>query len=138
VKKFTSNEAYFTVNIILAGVILLIMGYSVIYSPDRNNYPVVCIHEKITGQPCPSCGLSHAFSLIVRGRFDEALLWNHYSIKVFLFFLVQFLMRCGLAIFLLRRELKTRIVQYYDAIISAFMALAAFYPFLLLEWKMLF
>jgi hypothetical protein len=138
VKRIASTDAYFTVNIILAGVILLIMGYSVFYSPDKDNYPIVCIHEKITGQPCPSCGLSHAFSLIVRGRFDEALMWNHYSIKVFIFFVIQFLMRLGLAAFLFRRRLKTRVVQYVDSSISALMAIAAFYQFLVMEWGMLF
>ena len=137
-KKFTSRGAYFTVNIILAGVILLIMGYSFFYSPEKNNYPVVCFHEKITGQPCPSCGLSHAFSLIVRGRFEEALLWNHYSLRVFLFFLLQLVMRLGLAAYLYKKELKSLTVPYVDAIISFIMIIAAFYPFLLLEWKMLF
>jgi hypothetical protein len=138
VKKFTSREAYFTVNIILAGVILLIMGYSFFYSPERDDYPIVCIHEKLTGQPCPSCGLSHAFSLIVRWRFDEALIWNQYSIRIFLFFLVQLLMRLGLAAYLYRKELRKQTLSYFDAAISSLMMIAAFYPFLLLEWEMLF
>ena len=42
---------------IFAGVILLIFAYSGIFSPDKDNYPVTCIHEKLTGLPCVSCGL---------------------------------------------------------------------------------
>ncbi|MCK7541036.1 MAG: DUF2752 domain-containing protein [Marinilabiliales bacterium] len=55
-----------------------------------------CVHQVITGEPCPSCGLSHAFSLIVRGRVDEALQWNSHSMRVFLFFALQLIMRIAL------------------------------------------
>ncbi len=57
------NEPYITINFILAGVILLIFIYSGFFSPDKDNYPVVCIHERLTGEQCASCGLSHSFSL---------------------------------------------------------------------------
>ena len=136
-RKITSGNAYLTVNIIFTGVILLVMGYSVFYSPEKNNYPVVCIHEKITGMPCPSCGLSHAFSLIVRGRFSEALSWNPYSIRVFLFFFVQLLMRLTMVIYLSYHNLKTKVLQNTDAVVSASMTLLTFFPFLVMEWKLL-
>src|SRR5512138_317248 len=67
---------YLKINIVFAGVIMLVIAYSGIFSPDKNNYPVVCLHEKLTGIPCFSCGLSHSFSLIVRGRIAEAHQWN--------------------------------------------------------------
>jgi len=88
-----AKEPYLTVNLILAGIIVLVMIYSAIFSPDTNNYPVVCIHEKLTGEPCVSCGLSHSFSLILRGRLDEAYNWNIYGMRVFLFFFLQLFMR---------------------------------------------
>ena len=136
--RTADQRAYFAVNIILAGVILLIMGYSGFYSPDENKYPVVCIHEKLTGEPCPSCGLSHAFSLIIRGRIDEALLWNSASLRVFLFFAVQLFMRLGLGVrsLVTGRWLK-QIVQA-DVLVSSAMALYAFYPFLRALWTALF
>ena len=62
------SEPYVIINAAFALIILMVFGYSLIFSPDRNEYPVVCIHEKLTGVPCPSCGLSHSFSLILRGR----------------------------------------------------------------------
>ena len=90
------DEPYLILNIFFAGVVILIIVYSGIFSPDQNNYPVVCIHEKITGEPCFSCGLSHSFSLIVRGRISEAYQWNIYGMRVFLFFISQLVLRIGL------------------------------------------
>ena len=133
-----ARRAYFTVNVILAGVILLIMGYSAFYSPDGNSYPVACIHEKLTGEPCPSCGMSHAFSLIVRGRFEEALQWNSYSIRIFLFFAIQLLMRIAFGIRSMKSARWLRQITVADAIVSGAMAIVAFYPFLRLLWIGLF
>jgi len=158
----SSRRAYFAINAIFAGVILFIMGYSVFYSPDTGQYPVSCIHEKLTGEPCPSCGLSHAFSLIVRGRISEALEWNSTSLRVFLFFAVQLVMRAGLGAWTLlagRDSVKVaatgrvaetgkapenehlsclRRITVADAVISSAMALYAFYPFLRALWISLF
>lgn len=133
-----SVRPYFLLNLILAGVILLIMGYSLFYSPDENRYPVPCVHEKLTGEPCPSCGLSHAFSLIVRGRIDEALEWNSYSMRVFIFFAVQLFMRIGLALATLKGNIDLRRVGVTDAAVSSVMTLAAFYPFLRMLWISMF
>ena len=161
-KLSSSRRAYFAVNAIFAGVILLIMGYSAFYSPDTGQYPVPCIHEKLTGEPCPSCGLSHAFSLIVRGRISEAMEWNSTSLRVFLFFAVQLVMRAGLGAWTLlagRRSVEAsgsgwaaetgkthetghlsglRRVTVADAVISSAMALYVFYPFLRALWISLF
>ena len=133
-----SGKQYFLLNIILAGVIMLIMGYSFFYSPDEERYPVPCVHEKLTGEPCPSCGLSHAFSLIVRGRVDEALEWNSYSLRVFIFFAIQLVMRAGLAVTALRGGKNLKVIAVTDAVVSAVMTLTAFYPFLRLVWLSLF
>ena len=133
-----SAKPYFLLNLILAGVILLIMGYSLFYSPYENRYPVPCVHEKLTGEPCPSCGLSHAFSLIVRGRISEAMEWNSYSMRVFIFFAVQMLMRIGLALVALRVNMNLRRIPVTDAAVSTVMTLAAFYPFLRMLWISMF
>jgi Mn2+/Fe2+ NRAMP family transporter len=138
VNRTADQRAYFAVNIILAGVILLIMGYSGFYSPDENEYPVVCIHEKLTGEQCPSCGLSHAFSLIVRGRIDEALLLNSASLRVFLFFALQLFMRLGLGARSLVTGRWLKQIAWADTLVSSAMALYAFYPFLRALWTGLF
>lgn len=133
-----SAKPYFILNLILAGVILLILGYSLFYSPDENRYPVPCVHEKLTGDPCPSCGLSHAFSLIVRGRINEALDWNSYSMRVFIFFAVQHLMRITLALASLKGNIDVRRIAVTDAAVSSVMTIAAFYPFLRMLWISMF
>jgi hypothetical protein len=134
VRKTAAQRAYLAVNIIFAGVILLIMGYSGFYSPDEEKYPVPCLHETLTGIPCPSCGLSHAFSLIVRGRLDEALRWNTASTGVFLFFALQLAMRIaiGSRVFFTDRHLHK--ISAADAAVSSLMALVAFFPFLRAMW----
>ena len=49
VNRTADQRAYFTVNVILAGVILLIMGYSGFYSPDENKYPVRAFMRRLPG-----------------------------------------------------------------------------------------
>jgi hypothetical protein len=125
-----SNEPYLVINIIFAGVILLVIAYSGIFSPDKDNFPVTCIHEKITGLPCVSCGLSHSFSLIVRGRIHEAYQWNMYGMRVFLFFALQLILRVAFSVFYLKYPDTRKELIITDCIGSGIILLVAFWPFL--------
>jgi hypothetical protein len=125
-----SEEPYLLINTILAGVIVLIFLYSGFFSPDRNNYPVVCIHEKITGEPCASCGLSHSFSLIVRGRITEAYEWNIYGLRIFIFFASQLVMRAVFSFFYLKYRGTGRQLIIYDIIVSAVLFIVCFLPYM--------
>lgn len=125
------REPYLLINIVLAGVIMLIMIYSGIFSPDKNDYPVVCIHEKLTGEPCVSCGLSHSFSLILRGRIDEAFEWNIYGMRIFLFFFGQLLMRLIFSKIYLSHPDSRKQLILYDIIGSSALFLIVFMPFLI-------
>src|SRR5664279_4737672 len=124
------NEPYLIINIIFAGVILLIFLYSGFFSPDKDNYPVTCIHEKITGEPCVSCGLSHSFSLIVRGRIEEAYKWNRYGMRIFLFFALQLLMRVFFSFFFLKYPDTRKQLIRVDCIESGIIFFVAFWPFI--------
>jgi hypothetical protein len=124
------NEPYLILNLFFAGVVILIFIYSGIFSPDQNSYPVVCIHEKITGEPCFSCGLSHSFSLIVRGRIDEAYQWNIYGMRVFLFFLSQLFMRIAFSLYYLNYANTRKQLIIIDSIGSGLLFLLTFWPFL--------
>jgi hypothetical protein len=108
------------------------MGYSAFFSPDKGNYPIICVHEKLTGEPCPSCGMSHSFSLILQGRIDEAVAWNQYSIRVFLFFFLQLFLRGLLSVrYLKEQTLQMRnSIVFTDIIVTVAMFLLAFTPFL--------
>jgi hypothetical protein len=108
------------------------MGYSAFFSPDQGDYPVMCIHEELTGNQCPSCGTSHAFSLILQGRMNEAAQWNNYALRVFLFFLLQFFMRIFLSLRYMRETdmlLRNSIVTS-DVVVTVIMFLLAFMPYL--------
>jgi hypothetical protein len=125
-----SKEPYLLINIIFAGVIMLVFAYSGIFSPEKDNYPVACIHEKLTGEPCVSCGLSHSFSLIVRGRVDEAYQWNRYAMRIFLFFAAQLIMRIAFSIFYIKYPDTRKQLIIVDCIGSGIIFFVAFWPFL--------
>jgi len=124
------NEPYLIINIIFAGVILLIFAYSGIFSPEKDNYPVACIHEKLTGGQCVSCGLSHSFSLIIRGRIEEAYRWNLYGMRIFLFFATQLVLRVAFSIFYMKYPDTRKQLIIVDCIGSGIIFLVSFWPFI--------
>jgi hypothetical protein len=124
------NEPYLIINIFFAGVIMLIFAYSGIFSPVKDDYPVTCLHEKLTGEPCVSCGLSHSFSLIVRGKITEAYQWNIYGMRVFLFFLSQLVLRVVYSVFYVRYPLTGKQLIITDSIGSGMIFLIAFWPYI--------
>jgi hypothetical protein len=124
------SEPYLILNIFFAGVIILVIAYSGIFSPDQSKYPIECLHEKLTGEPCFSCGLSHSFSLIVRGRFNEAYQWNIYGMRVFLFFFSQLILRIGFSIYYMEYPNTRKQLIIIDSIGSGGLFLITFWPFL--------
>lgn len=124
------NEPYLIINIFFAGVIVLIFAYSGIFSPEKDNYPVTCIHEQLTGEPCISCGLSHSFSLIVRGRITEAYQWNLYGMQVFLFFASQLIMRIRFSLSYVNNKETQRELVIADCVGSGLIFLIAFWPYI--------
>jgi hypothetical protein len=131
------NDPYLTINIILAGLVLMILLYFLVFSPDRNNYPMVCIHEKITGKPCPSCGLSHSLSLIMRGRIDEAFKWNENGLTVFIFFLSQFFLRVFFSRYYINYPDLRKQLVLTDIIGSSLIFLLTFMPFIINTFRWL-
>lgn len=129
--KSSLREPYIIVNTVLAAVIFLVFIYSLIFSPEKDNYPVVCIHERITGEPCVSCGMSHSFSLIVRGRIAEAQQYNIYGLRVFLFFAAQLFMRIYFSLLYVRSAGIRRNLIIYDIAGSVIIFLLAFSQFFL-------
>jgi hypothetical protein len=124
------SQPYLLINLVLTGVILLVFVYSGCFSPVKDNYPVACIHVKLTGEPCVSCGLSHSFSLIVRGRISEAYDWNMYGLRVFIFFAAQLLMRIVFSIFYIKYPDSNKQLIIYDIAISVMLFLVSFMPFI--------
>jgi hypothetical protein len=124
------HQPYLIINTVFAIVLLLVLAYSVIFSPDKDNYPVTCIHEKLTGLSCFSCGLSHSFSLILRGRIEEAYEWNIYGMRVFLFFVSQLIIRMVFSIYFVKYTDTRKQLIIIDCIGSSLIFLISFWPFL--------
>jgi len=124
------NEPYLIINIFFAGVIALIFAYSGIFSPEKDNYPVTCMHEQLTGEQCISCGLSHSFSLIVRGRIAEAFDWNMYGMRVFLFFAAQLILRIRFSLSYINNKATQKELIITDCVGSGIIFLIAFWPYI--------
>ncbi len=124
------REPYLIINTVFVLIIAGVLVYSLIFSPDEGEYPVACVHEQLTGEPCVSCGLSHSFSLIMRGRFEEALAWNVHGIRIFLFFAAQLLMRILFSLFFLLSPRISKFMMTVDIALSIGFVLYSFWPFL--------
>lgn len=133
-KKILTNP-YLTINSLLAGFILLIFLYSAIFSPEKNNYPIHSSYKIITGNDSMSTGLSRGFSSIIRFRFEEALRYNPFSIRIFMFFLIQLLLRIFFISYLRRSIYEDiRFIVIPDIVISIVLFVVFFEPF----WREMF
>lgn len=129
-----SGNSYLVINAVLAGIIILIFAYSVFFKPGDKQYPVKCIHEQLTGQSCPSCGLSRSFSSIIQGDLKAAEEYNVYGMRIFLFFLFHLVMRLSNIVYLLRKPVDVKNLVLIDtaiAIISFILAFRQFFVFYL-------
>ena len=127
-KKFFS-ESYIAVNLILAGIIVLIVLYSGIFSAQKDNHPIPsgCIK-----QPCASTGISRSFSEIVRFRFESANRFNSNGIPVFLFFFSQLWLRILFSWLYLKFSKRQKTIILTDSVFSAIIFAIAFRNFILL------
>lgn len=118
--KLSANlkEPYHIINSCFAGIILMIFLYSGIFSASQNNYPIKSACEVLTGKPCSSTGLSRGFSEIVRFNFKSALNYNSQSVRVFLFFLIQLILRFASSLVLIKNAVKQNQVITIDSIVS--------------------
>jgi hypothetical protein len=129
------NEPYLVINIVFTILILFIIAYSGIFSPDKDNYPIVCIHEELTGESCASCGISHSFSLILRGRIDEAYEYNKYGMRLFIFFVSQFFLRIFFSRYYAGYPAIRKQLILFDITGSSIIFLIAFLPYIVSIFK---
>ena len=128
--QIIKGEPYHIINLFFVIILLLVFVYSGIFSPEKNDYPVVCIHEKLTGQPCFSCGLSHSFSLVLRGKISEVNQWNPYGFRVFLFFIAQFIFRVDFFRLSIKYPDIRKQLIIYDCVASLLVFSISFWPFI--------
>jgi hypothetical protein len=108
------------------------MAYSAVYSPVKQNYPLPSGSLFFGCKLVPSTGLSRSFSAIVRFQFQEARKYNPNGIRVFLFFLLQLLMRVT-GLFLIRRLPDKSVPALFasDAVLSILFFVVSCWPFIL-------
>lgn len=120
------NKPYLIVNIILAGMILMVFIYSGLYSAKKGNHPVPSFYEEITRQAAPSSGMSKAFSEIIRGDFNAAKDYNPDSLLIFAFFLIQGVQRITVSFLLLKGRIKKKHLLPADVFITLILFLSCF------------
>ena len=120
------KKPYLIINLILAGLVLLIFIYSAVFSAEKDNHLLPSMYEEITGKTSPSSGMSRAFSEIIRGNFDQAARYNPDGIPVFAFFLVQGILRLLVSLLLLRSVFRPGNLVIADAILSSALFLYCF------------
>jgi hypothetical protein len=126
---------YRLINLIFAGIILAIFLYSGIFNPDRGNHPIPSAHYQITGEVSSSTGLSRGFSAVIRFQFNKARNFNVYSVRLFVFFVIQLLMRSFFFFFYpVMVKIGVQRVVIADSIISGGLFILFFEPF----WRELF
>jgi hypothetical protein len=131
--KPTDSKAgpYRVLNRIFLLVLILILAYSALFSPEKKNHPIPSGSRFFTRDSVPSTGLSRSFSAIVRFRFEEARQYNPHGIRIFLFFFIQIFMRiAGLVLSARIPEHSLQLLCYADAGLSMALFLAFFWPFL--------
>ena len=132
------TKPYFQINLIFAGILMMIFLYSGIFSASHNNYPIPSNYTKLTGKKTVSTGLSRCFSEIIRGRLKSAKEYNPYGIGIFLFFLIQLLIRISLLIFYSKLNKYEHIVIIADSILSVVLFILFFRPVILAVYDLIF
>lgn len=99
---FVNN--YKIINIIFAGIFGIVFLYSGIFSAQKNNHPIpsACVVK-----PCTSTGLSRGFSEMLRLNISSAKQYNKHVVSVFLFFVIQFLLRLAIVFYINKKNAKT-------------------------------
>jgi hypothetical protein len=126
---FNTKDPYIKINLIFAGIIALIFIYSGIFSYEKANHPIPSNIKTITGKETTSTGLSRSFSAILRFQFDKAKSYNQNSIRVFLFFFLEFIIRVGL-IPLSQLKISRKLLIIGDITVTAIIFIIAFSPFI--------
>ena len=125
------KDPYKLINSILILFIVGLFAYFLIFSPGTWDYPIHSANDTMTGEPSLSTGLSRGISALLRGNFDDARLYNPYSIRVAAFFLLQLFFRIFYNYFLTSVEsMDRRTVIKTDIILSIGLFLVFFEPFL--------
>lgn len=125
-KVSNSRVAYFSLNISFMAIIMAIFIYSAFYKFNSHRIPALLTQE--TGIVPPSKGLSASFAEIVRGNISVALELNPHSIRIFSFFVLQFLFRAVILFSLKKQWFPINRMVTIDVSISVILFVVCFAP----------
>lgn len=125
-----SDDPVRIINIVFILVLALVFIYSAVYSPE-DYYPVSSNQQLVGVKSSLSTGLSRGFSCIVRLDFDRARDFNQYSGRIFMFFILQLIMRItALTILSIRNPVSKKFLLITDISVSIILFLYCFWPFI--------
>ncbi len=136
VAGFRGMPPYLRINLIFALLIAGIFTYSLLFTPERDRYPVPSFYELATGKTSPSNGLSRSFSEMIRLRIDAARDFNPEGPRLFFFFLAQLVMRGLFSWVAIMGRINLRKLVLADILLSLVLFLLCFKAYLPF-WKYL-
>jgi len=129
----STNHPYLIINLVFILFIGSLFIYFLVFSAEKDNYPVQCIYKQITGQSCETCGLSHSLSSLLHGDLQSAINYNRNGILIFTFFMLQLIMRIASIYFIIRFPLKEHLILFFDLFIL-FISFVYCFKHLIIYW----
>lgn len=80
----------------LLAACVAVLAAALVLSPDTEvvtlfgfEVPVLCSFRRLTGWPCPGCGLTRSFTFLAHGRVAEGFAMNWFGPPLFLLLVAQ-------------------------------------------------
>lgn len=121
-------NSYKKINVIFIAIIMVIFLYCFMLPFFNFGFHSLC-----EGMPlvyCKSRGLTRAFSQLLRLNFAEAIVYNPYSINIFLFFLTELIARFCINLIVTASNFKK--VLTFDILMSTLFFIFSFYNLVLI------
>lgn len=94
------SKEYKIANIILAALMIffLLLPLASLCSEHLDHHPffenaVTCFYKNHTGEPCPTCGLTHSILSLYKGRLQESVAYHSYGYFFFLLLIIELNLR---------------------------------------------
>jgi hypothetical protein len=130
-QRLKIKDPYTIINLVFSFIVLSIIVYSFLFTPEKNNYPVHAFTGFINDRPSISTGLSRSFSEIVRLRLDLAKQYNLYGLRIFLFLLIQMVLRIFFILITVGGSITNiKTIVRIDILVSVILFLYCFWPFI--------
>jgi hypothetical protein len=94
----------------MAGLLGMMLVFFAFYQPEEDPFPIQSQYHLLNDGKTNSTGLTRAFSRIMSLQFEAAKQYNPYSLQVFSFFLVQFLLRITLFVVVLYNRVRNKMI----------------------------